>query len=159
MSQTQTRKRPAPGSSPVETVPFKTSSNPNNSSIRQNSAASPMAASQNFQWPQQTQTRYTDAPNDYGSSPYNGASKSHAIPMAPSSQVATRPPGQHMVSRLNHNDPSSENWPVLTDGTRQPASGTLTNRDDDLDQRAEIARNDSQAKRKQIPPFVQKLSR
>lgn len=30
---------------------------------------------------------------------------------------------------------------------------------DDLDQRAELAKRDAQGKRKQIPPFIQKLSR
>lgn len=33
------------------------------------------------------------------------------------------------------------------------------NEGDDLDQKALVAKRDAQAKRKQIPPFVQKLSR
>ena len=64
-----------------------------------------------------------------------------------------------MVSRANYNDGNNEAWAVLADSVGQPTDSNLLNQDDDLDQRAELAKRETQAKRKQIPPFVQKLSR
>ena len=67
--------------------------------------------------------------------------------------------GQELVSRHNLGDGNNETWPILTDGVGQSTNGSLLNSEDDLDRRAELAKQQTQAKRKQIPPFVQKLSR
>lgn len=79
--------------------------------------------------------------------------------MTPSDQLATRSTSQQLVPRADYNGLSNETWPVLVDGVGQPASGALFNQNDDLDRKADVAKRETQAKRKQIPPFVQKLSR
>ena len=159
MSQVRTRKRPAPGSSPVRTAPIQASPKHNDTGINQNSEAGPMATNQYLQWPQQNANTYPDPSGNYGSDPYNGVSQSHGLPMTPSGQLARRSLGQQLVSRADYSDGSNESWPVLADGVGQPADGSLLNQDDDLDRRAELAKRETQTKRKQIPPFVQKLSR
>ena len=67
---------------------------------------------------------------------------------------------QHLVTRGGYNNAGNEAWPAVADGSlHQPSEASWMNDDDDLEQRAMVAKRESQAKRKQIPPFVQKLSR
>ncbi|KAL8896216.1 MAG: hypothetical protein Q9207_007815 [Kuettlingeria erythrocarpa] len=82
-------------------------------------------------------------------------------PQPPSNQVARRSSGQDVTQaqkspQVNGN---YDVWPSSTDSATQelsePAWGT---NGDDLDQKAHLAKGDAQAKRKQIPPFIQKLS-
>ncbi len=47
----------------------------------------------------------------------------------------------------------------MGDGNTPGATDGWINADEDLEQKALIAKRDAQAKRKPIPPFVQKLSR
>jgi len=79
--------------------------------------------------------------------------------MTPLDQLATRSLSQQLVPRDDYNGSNNGTWPVLADGAGQPTNGALLNQDDDLDRKADIAKRETQAKRKQIPPFVQKLSR
>ena len=67
--------------------------------------------------------------------------------------------GQQIVPRASYNDTTNETWPVVQDSTVQPPVDSWMDEHDDLNRRAEIAKRETQAKRKQIPPFVQKLSR
>lgn len=67
--------------------------------------------------------------------------------------------GQQIVPRTNYNDATSDTWPLVQDNTIQPSAEGWGGDDDDLNRKAEIAKRETQAKRKQIPPFVQKLSR
>jgi heat shock transcription factor len=70
----------------------------------------------------------------------------------PSGQLVRRNPNHQLAPRGRNawdafsNDKQGE-WPPVPD------------EDDDLEQKALMARRDAQSKRKQIPPFVQKLSR
>ncbi len=57
-----------------------------------------------------------------------------------------------------HNNTMSEYPPVPGYEMQAPPQG-YPKQDDDLDQQALRAKRDAEAKRKQIPPFVQKLSR
>jgi heat shock transcription factor len=156
MSQVRTRKRPAPGSSPLDTAP---STNHNTTGITQSTGASPMATNQYLQWPPQNRNSYPDPSNSYESSPYNETGHSHGLPMTPSDQLATRSTSQQLVPRADYNGLNNGTWPVLVDAVGQPASGASLNQNDDLDRKADVAKRETQAKRKQIPPFVQKLSR
>ena len=79
--------------------------------------------------------------------------------MTPSDQLATRSTSQQLVPRADYNGLNNGTWPVLVDAVGQPASGASLNQNDDLDRKADVAKRETQAKRKQIPPFVQKLSR
>ena len=159
MSQVQTRKRPAPGSSPIQTAPIQVSSNQSNASLKQGNAQIPMATSQYLQWPESNLTTYPDPSANHESTPYNGTPQSRGLPTTSSGQLARASMGQELVSRHNLVDGNNEAWPILTDGVGQSTNGSLLNSEDDLDRRAELAKQQTQAKRKQIPPFVQKLSR
>lgn len=74
----------------------------------------------------------------------------------PSTQLVRRHPNQQLVSRGNNG------WQDLNNSTVQPGQGTweaMDEGEEDLEQRALVAKKEAQTKRKQIPPFVQKLSR
>lgn len=74
----------------------------------------------------------------------------------PSNQLVRRHPNQQLVSRGNNG------WQDLSNSTGQPGQGAweaMDGGEEDLEQRALVAKQEAQAKRKQIPPFVQKLSR
>ena len=118
-----------------------------------------MATDQYLQWPQQSQPSYPDSADNNGLNLYNGGSDSQGMPAISANQIARRLLGQDLVSRAGYNEANNETWPVLADGAGQSTDSGWANEDDDLERMAEIAKRDSQAKRKQIPPFVQKLSR
>lgn len=65
------------------------------------------------------------------------------------SQVVTRP-------RV---DSSVQQWPDGTAGPPSAGDGAWADDIQELEQKAQVAKRDAQAKRKQIPPFVQKLNR
>lgn len=74
----------------------------------------------------------------------------------PSNQLVRRHPNQQLVSRGNNG------WHDTSDsagGPGQSAWEAMDEGEEDLEQRALVAKKEAQAKRKQIPPFVQKLSR
>lgn len=75
---------------------------------------------------------------------------------APSNQLVRRHPSQQLVSRGNNG------WQDISNPMGQPGQGTweaMEEGEEDLEQRALVAKKEAQTKRKQIPPFVQKLSR
>lgn len=67
-----------------------------------------------------------------------------------SGQLVRRNQNQQLASRRGQWDgfpsPTQQQWETVDD-------------DEELEQKAAIAKKDAQSKRKQIPPFVQKLSR
>lgn len=73
-------------------------------------------------------------------------------------QLARRPVDgyQNLVQTQHDGTVGNEQWAGNED---QTPTGDWPVQYDDLDQRAEIAKRDAQSKRKQIPPFIQKLSR
>ena len=86
----------------------------------------------------------TDFGNQFGSSQPNNLA-------AASNQLIRRNQNQHLMARPT---PADEQW--SEDGKRE-----ATENDADLTARAAVAKKDALARRppKQIPPFIQKLSR
>lgn len=83
-----------------------------------------------------------------------------------STQLARRPINSQLVTTAPRStyDSTVESWaPFGDESTMDPqnANGTMEESDsiERLEERAAIAKRDAQSKRKQIPPFVQKLSR
>ncbi|KAK4501008.1 hypothetical protein PRZ48_006814 [Zasmidium cellare] len=153
------RKRPAPGASP----PMQQAMNPqpqyqyqqmpdnpdfsnfdfSNNLIDQTFPDSSLADANNFAAAfntQQTQPQPQPQPQTYGSN----------IAPAPSTDLVRRARNQQLAPQPGY----QEQW--------NGGMGNSTNPEDDdieeLKRRAEIAKNEARGKRKQIPPFVQKLS-
>ncbi|MCJ1462337.1 stress-responsive transcription factor hsf1 [Pseudocyphellaria aurata] len=155
MPSTGPRKRPASGPSPIQQQPA--------SAGNRRNEAPQMAPDQYLQWNQQnvagSAPRYSDPTGNFASNSYNGMSQDQAIPPNASNQLARRPLSQHLVTRANFNNAGDDAWPIVAeDGMRPPQDQAWLNNNEKLDHKARIARRNTQAKRKQIPPFVQKLS-
>lgn len=150
-SQGVSRKRPAPGTSPmihqqIHSIP--------NFPIPD----SQLSNDQFLQWGQNAPAAPNPPHPDVD--PYPPVSYPGNIEgLQPSNQL-TRRPGNQLVTRGRLHDP---NLPSMIDqgGVRSNGQGdtALVESEADLEQRALLAKKDAQAKRKQIPPFVQKLSR
>lgn len=162
-SQGISRKRPAPGASPVVHPPP-----PPPMGTIQNYSPNPGAQLSNdqfLQWGQNPPSNVINQPSPYpdpaAAAAYNPAAfgTGQDIPAgtAPaSSQLARRSTPNQLVSRNR----GYEQSPAATDnsgGTGE--SGGWGESLDELYRRASVAKREAQAKRKQIPPFVQKLSR
>ena len=154
MPQAGTRKRPAPGASPLiqeQSMDFP-------------SKSSQLSNDQFFRWghnlPVNETSAYPDPTATYTPSIYAGLSQPQGTSASQSNQIARRPPNQQLVARgRTINDTSSDQWLGLGDVTTPSSTDGWANNDEDLEQKALIAKRDAQAKRKPIPPFVQKLSR
>lgn len=86
--------------------------------------------------------------------------------LTPSTQLARRPINRQMVATGQRPayDSQVDPWGQFGDDMSldpQVANGVIEENDNIelLEERASVAKRDAQAKRKQIPPFVQKLSR
>jgi heat shock transcription factor len=84
----------------------------------------------------------------------------------PSTQLARRPLNGQLVTTAPHSayDNNTDPWGQFGDESMmdpQGANGPMEESDsiERLEERAAVAKRDAQSKRKQIPPFVQKLSR
>ncbi|KAL8865887.1 MAG: hypothetical protein Q9174_006635, partial [Haloplaca sp. 1 TL-2023] len=105
-----------------------------------------------------TPTTYPDPSTDYAQIPVSNISQ----PQSTSNQMTRRPPENNLAERPTYQNANADTWlsgngnghgnHQLSEVARANPTG------DDLDQRALVAQKDAQAKRKQIPPFVQKLS-
>ena len=153
MSQVGTRKRPAPGASPMQSP-----SSQNFAAVNHNSGTTTTTtlSDQYANWAQQGSASYLDTPNSFEPTPYNGSLGQSATQ---SNQLARRAMAHQMVPRTSYTDPTSETWPVVQDSTAQSTEDNWANGDGEMIRRAEIAKRESQGKRKGIPPFIQKLSR
>lgn len=99
---------------------------------------------------------YDNTPNFFPSQlPQAQAPTNYSPQVAPASNQLVRRNTNSQIART----PQRNQWSNLAN----PVDRVWENMDDedeqDLDQKAAIAKKDAQAKRKQIPPFVQKLSR
>ncbi|KAI4099083.1 MAG: hypothetical protein LQ339_006156 [Xanthoria mediterranea] len=150
MPQIGSRKRPAPGTSPEQ---------PQAQDDPQLSI-SQMAPNQYPQWnpanQASNQTPYLAPSSDSVPPQYTLTPQQQTN----SNQLARRPPGQDTTERTPViNGGSTELWPSFADTAMQQSNeAQWPNSGDDLDQKALLAKMDAQRKRKQIPPFVQKLS-
>jgi heat shock transcription factor len=142
------RKRRAPGASPqapIQTYQPDTTSLPSDQYMNWTDNAVPV--DMNFNDP---------ALYDYGSGTMGGHNRVVSLegmdesPGVNSGQLIRRNQNQQLASRRGQWDgypsPTQQQWEAVDD-------------DEELEQKAAIAKKDAQTKRKQIPPFVQKLSR
>ncbi|KAJ4413877.1 Heat shock transcription factor [Neurospora sp. IMI 360204] len=149
MSSPNPRKRPAPGSSPIVPLPLQ----------QMPQQFNPAQADQVFRW--------NNGP-DAAAAPLNSfgmmstqASYPQAIP-APSNALARRPPSRALVPTNQFNG-TADTWASFSDDAAYPLEHNVPPMDEHdnlerLEEMAQRAKREAQAKRKQIPPFVQKLS-
>ncbi|KAM3556375.1 hypothetical protein MY1884_005106 [Beauveria asiatica] len=156
MSAPNSRKRAAPGASPV--VPIQ----------------------QNVQQPfppdgmSDAMTRWSGAPdtaafldnNTYPASPYSNAGQFQQPTSGPSNAVARRPMNQSFLSTNARGayDPNADPWapfPDVEGALVQHTNGEGNPEEESVEKLEELAakaKREAHTKRKQIPPFVQKLS-
>ena len=154
MSQGGSRKRPAPGASPL-----------GHEKLRDMKDVQYSMAPPDFtqQTSSNTLPNYED-PTNYGTpnltSYLHNSNIPNNLPASPlGNQIARRQPDNQIVPMMSYNN---SDYPLETDyrGLQQSTEDTWPAAQyDDLDQKALTAKRDAQAKRKQIPPFIQKLSR
>ncbi|KAL4864526.1 hypothetical protein BDV12DRAFT_10930 [Aspergillus spectabilis] len=150
-----TRKRPAPGTSPIvhpQLGQLPTYPQP---------SASPLSNDQFLQWGQNPVSNSV-TPSFPDTNSYNTAAlppSTHDVPGAStaSNQVARRQPANQIANRGRSYDPPSASASLPDQGPGSESVGWSESLDE-LYQRALTAKREAQAKRKQIPPFVQKLS-
>jgi hypothetical protein len=145
------RKRPAPGSVPIGQQPLQP--------LPQYPTASPQLSDDQFlRWGQNPQANgaassYPD-PSDFNNPTYS----SNQTNSMPSNQLTRRPTNQ-LANRGKPYSDSGGTWVDPNQGPTDPVDGSWTEKDEDLEQKAQLAKRDAMSKRKQIPPFVQKLAR
>ena len=161
MPPSNPRKRPAPGSSPAVQQQQMPQSFP---------APSQLSNADFLRWNQGADNASYQDPSGYNMNNYGGNALSQAqydqsIP-APSTQLARRPVNRQLVptgQRAGY-DNSGDPWGQFGDDSildPNHPNGVMEENDNIelLEEKATIAKRDAQSKRKQIPPFVQKLSR
>ena len=103
--------------------------------------------------------------NSFGGSAGMSQPQYDSSPPTSSTQLARRPFNRHLVASASRPtyDNSVDSWGQFGDESMdaQGANGAVEESDsiERLEERAAIAKREAQSKRKQIPPFVQKLSR
>lgn len=190
--QAQSRKRPAPGTSPLvqqqptppqPTYPYQQIPAPtDNTAPDFNSFDFSQHFDTNADQAQQQQPNFSDpifAPNGdfaaylqnstqppvYGSNNFSGvgggAGAGSAAPAPASTDLIRRPRGQHLAVPGSGGGQAQEQWNGGGAGGGFAGMNGQGDEEDeqDLDRKVQLAKRDAQGKRKQIPPFVQKLSR
>ena len=147
-----TRKRPAPGTSPLPT---------REQIAKENRTASPDMAQSNF--PGFLYPDPNNDPNAANFGPYqnNGQQMSptdqYMSPAAQQLQLAGRQMnGNQNIVQAQYGMPNDGQWP---EGGSQHPGPNWPVQYDQLDRQAEDAEREAKSKRKIIPPFVQKLNR
>lgn len=158
MPQGGSRKRPAPGASPVVQQQAQPSSH--------YSLNPPSMSSEHvLQWGPDNgingTSSYPDPSGSFNPNIYNTFAQAQVRPSEPSNQLTRRPASQRILTRGSpFNNSESETWPGFANGALQPPREEGWIKDDDnLEQKAMTAKREAQTRRKLIPPFVQKLSR
>lgn len=151
-SQGLSRKRPAPGTSPT---PYQSSYPPPAGSGNYGGLDPQVSNDQFLQFGYQPQI-------DNSHVSYNGSSISqqghHSNDMgSTSNQLARRPASQVVTRDRGRGDSSDPQW--TEQGNAQQLHSAWAGDLEDLRQKAQVAKRDALSKRKQIPPFVQKLAR
>lgn len=159
-SQGITRKRPAPGTAPAANSQIGTSSNyvPAN-------PGSQLSNDQFLQWGQNPSATVMNPasfadPSTYNQAGYTTAQDLSAPSATASNQLTRRQQASNqLVSRNRGYEQAPTVYPDPNANAPPGESGAWSESLEELYQRALTAKRESQAKRKQIPPFVQKLSR
>lgn len=92
---------------------------------------------------------------------YSGSTRADTS-VTPSNQVLTKRQPNNQIATATYNNSNEMDYnpiPMEYDTLSKPISNRRQAPADDLEQRALAAQRDTISKRKQIPPFVQKLSR
>lgn len=156
-SQGVTRKRPAPGTAPAS------HSQPNlvPSNYPPTAPGSQLSNDQFLQWGQNPSADAFPNPSNFNPPGY-AASQDITAPAAPAApnnnQVARRQGQNQLVTRNRGYEQPPTVYAENTPGSGGESSAWGESLEQ-LRQRALDAQRDAQSKRKQIPPFVQKLSR
>ena len=148
MSQSASRKRPAPGSSPIDHDFSQPSLYPTRSTR--------LATARNTQRLQAQRPAASNSPLDPTSNPNDMASQ-RMMPGG-ANQLTRRPMNQTMIMRNAYQNGGNDGWP----GAPQPPpdSNWMTSPEDErIEQEAIQVRDRAGKSRKSIPPFVQKLRR
>ncbi|PBP23797.1 heat shock transcription factor (hsf) [Diplocarpon rosae] len=158
MAPTNPRKRAAPGASPAG----------QNNQVAQTYAA-PTQNPEYLRWDQQLENTGSSDPAGDNTNNYPGTLLSpspfdQSVP-AVSTQLARRPMNNRQLGptaqRMQYEN-ASDPWGQFGDDSTLDSNGIGVMEENDnielLEEKAAIAKRESQAKRKQIPPFVQKLS-
>lgn len=158
-TQGMTRKRPAPGTSP--TVHPQLGTAPNYAPV---DPGSQLSNEQFLQWGQNPSANAINPASFSDPSSLNPAghviSQDLSGPVASSSnQLARRQQANQLVARNHGYDQAPTTYSDPNANAGPGESGPWGESLEELYQRAFAAKREAQAKRKQIPPFVQKLSR
>ena len=146
------RKRPAPGTSPV---PYQNSYPTSSGQGMYNGLDTHVSNDQFLQFGYQAQVEDPQIPQINASMPTQTTYNSELGGGA--NQLARRPANQVMSRGRGPGDSRDLQW--TEQGNAQRLQGAWGDDLDELKQRAQGAKRDSQSKRKQIPPFVQKTAR
>lgn len=161
MPPTNPRKRPAPGSAPAAPGP----------QLQQPYTAPSQLSNADFlRWGQAPENATFQDAGGFNMNNFGGgaemAPQQYDTPLPPSTQLARRPLNRQLVSTAPRAtfDNSTDAWGQFGDESMmdpQGANGAIEESDsiERLEERATVAKREAQSKRKQIPPFVQKLSR
>jgi heat shock transcription factor len=155
MPQAGSRKRQAPGASPV-------GHNLAQPAFRYNQQPLPGNGDSFLSWDQKTASpednNMSVAPDSFNTLPYDAMAPQNFRPEA-ANQLARRPVSNQMVPRVPYNGSTGDAWPDMMLGQERQSDSSWQDDDALLDQRALEAKKAAQNSRKSIPPFVQKLSR
>ncbi len=151
-SQGLSRKRPAPETSPA---PYQ-SSYPPPQGLGNYGGLDPQVSNDQFlQLGYQPQIDNSHVSYNGNSTPQQ-ANRSSEIGST-LNQLTRRPTSQVVSHERGRGDSSDPQW--AEQGNAQQLDSAWADDLDDLRKRAQVAKKEAQSKRKQIPPFVQKLAR
>jgi len=167
-SSAQSRKRPAPGASPL----VQQQSTPQQPAYSYQQIPENADFNFDFSQPFNADQTFSDTPfapnSDFASYLQNAAQNPTyesglppALPQTSSTELVKRPRNQQLAPPQNGGQQSQqqEQWNG-GNGYGSKMNGRTDEEDEqDLDRKVQLAKKDAQGKRKQIPPFVQKLSR
>ncbi|OCT52545.1 hypothetical protein CLCR_09621 [Cladophialophora carrionii] len=158
-SQGFSRKRPAPGADPM---PYPTQMQ-NSAPAFNDGLGQQLSNDQFLQWGQTGQPATVPSYNDNSYAmnaslfPQNNSQNNPQNVPQPSNQLTRRPAAQ-LSSRIPQPNQDAKAWMDTSDSGINPTDGAWGDGLAELEARAQIAKREAQAKRKQIPPFVQKLN-
>jgi heat shock transcription factor len=142
------RKRPAPGSSPI------------NQQLQMPPSMDYGPSTDHMLWAiSNGLSTLPDPSGTFDPAIYNNMSSPATLPET-STQLARRPANQQMVTQGAYNGGVNELWSgTMEDRSQQPKEEWTNSDDAALARKAHMAKKEAISKRKSIPPFVQKLSR
>ncbi|RMZ77271.1 hypothetical protein DV738_g4506, partial [Chaetothyriales sp. CBS 135597] len=168
MSSGISRKRPAPGTAPIG---FQQVQQPDQAYVQ---TMNQLSDDQFLQWsqPMQNANPYQEATeiqlssDNNNTNPYQEASAmqtnsdtNHNHPQVNAQSPVSRRQVNQMVTRPRSDGVvAGQAWVETANGGQSQAEGAWADDIQTLEQKAQVAKREAQAKRKQIPPFVQKLN-